>query len=737
MPYNKKFFEERRKTLKLMMLGSGALAMPTLFSGCGGGGGGGAGKPPEPPVQDTFFPQSVASGDPREESIVLWTRIEEPDNNGQDLTVGLEVSLDENFTTLLLERTLTAYSEFDNAVKVKIDQLTPYTYYYYRFKYKDKYSNTGRTKTAPSSQSDVNAKFAFVSCQDYIGRYYNVFTHMLLQDDLDFIIHLGDYIYETNGAPMTQIVGDQRQITFKDSDGAIDFGGYQAARSIDNYRQLYQTYRSDSELQKIHERFPMIAIWDDHEFSDDNYGNNANYYGEKIDEEDETRYHNSQRVYLEYMPLETGLDEDGVLSPLSEVLLDADNEVIIYRDFNFGSHLDLIMSDYRSNRPDHLIKEDAFPATVFANRATLIGEFGQEFFDNPDNQWHFGAYFDVDTFNGGYFTDPLKNIAQIMYEAEGLSESEAQARANAAIQGNLNAYFSNEMIKAYNAQVPAFLEYDLIYEDDLELDNFEKGLAYINGGKLDLFSSSGIGSRYMVIKEVFDIFIELKNRTGAIGSVYGAEQSSWVTDRINNSGASWRVFASSVSLAPMVVDLSGISELDPLLQTQFYINVDQFDGFKYQRDSLINELKASASIVISGDIHSTFVTDHHGVVEFTGGSVSSTTFSEALPRFVEYSDVSEYIPDIEELLENVDLDQLLLDSNSAENDQNVNFPIMKTADTKNNAYVVIEVTADHLYGNIHMLPAEYSQQMLYEAADINSYFSTTTYTVDRSDMSVV
>ncbi len=722
----------RRNVLKLMMLGSGALIMPGILTGCGGGGS--QDYIPSPDTT-TVFPQSVASGDPRVDSVVLWTRIEDPEKREEDLNVILEISLHENFEDILFTKYVTAYHEYDHAIKIKIDQLKSYTYYYYRFKYNGIYSNTGRTKTAPSKDSEVNIKFSFISCQDYIGRYYNVFAHMIHQDDLDFIVHLGDYIYETNGEPLTQIIGDKRQISFRDKEGVIIFDGYEAARSIDNYRQLYQVYRSDNLLQKLHERFPMIAIWDDHEFSNDNYGSNSNYSGDKIDEQDTERFHNAQRVYLEYMPVAAGLDANGVMSPESEVILDDDNEVVIYRNFNFGSNLDLILSDYRAYRPDHLIEEDAFPATVFADKNRLISHFGNDFYTHPDNQWHFAAYIDVDIYNGGSFSSPLKRITKLMYETEGLNSSEADERTNTVIQGNLNAYYCNEMIKAYNDSPLGILSpEDLIYEDDSQLEGLDKGLAYINGGKIDLFASTGIGARYMVVKDVFDIYIELKQNEGAIGSIYGLAQEEWISNTLATSSASWRVYASSVSLAPMIVDLSRIDELDPTLKTEFYINLDQFDGFKFQRELLLNRLKEKPSIVISGDIHSTFVTDHHGVAEFTGGSVSSCTFAEALSKYVEFSDISDHVENIEEFVSNLNLGQLLLDSNHAQNDIDPSFTRIKAVDMKNNAYVVIEVTSENIHSTIYSIAAERSVEMLYEAENINDYFSSRSFNVRRSDM---
>ena len=130
-------------------------------------------------------------------------------------------------------------------------------------------SRTGRTKTAPAADSTREVKFAYVSCQDYIGRYFNTYLK-LLDEDLDFIVHLGDYIYETTGNPQFQTPSDDRKMVFDDIAGAIERGEgdnrYYSAASLDNYRQIYKTIRNDEVIQQIHESFPMIAIWDDHEF---------------------------------------------------------------------------------------------------------------------------------------------------------------------------------------------------------------------------------------------------------------------------------------------------------------------------------------------------------------------------------------------------------------------------------------------------------------------------------------
>src|SRR5262249_7625400 len=151
----------------------------------------------------------------------------------------------------------------------------PATVYYYRFAYvqaghknKRYLSRVGRTKTAPAPESDVAVKFGVVTCQDFIGRFYNSYVAMTSQE-LDFWVHLGDYIYETTGDPSSENNTAMRAVASPADDPGISFGTYAAARSLGNYRQLWQTYRSDKNLQRMHELAPVVVVWDDHEYSND------------------------------------------------------------------------------------------------------------------------------------------------------------------------------------------------------------------------------------------------------------------------------------------------------------------------------------------------------------------------------------------------------------------------------------------------------------------------------------
>jgi phosphodiesterase/alkaline phosphatase D-like protein len=197
-----------------------------------------------------YFPQSIASGDPRADSVILWARVEDAQQSG-DLELALEVARDEAFAERITldggaRLGITAESGYDHCVKVKVQGLDAGTDYYYRFLYgvgDALYaSRTGRARTAPANDDDRPVRFAFCSCNDYNGRYFNAFEWMARQE-LDFFVHLGDYIYETTGNPQFQDTHPDRAMVFTDEAGAIVFNEgteeeYFAAKSLSNYRDL-------------------------------------------------------------------------------------------------------------------------------------------------------------------------------------------------------------------------------------------------------------------------------------------------------------------------------------------------------------------------------------------------------------------------------------------------------------------------------------------------------------------
>jgi len=162
----------------------------------------------------------------------------------------------------------------------------------------------------------------------------------------------------------------------KEADEALTLGSasapYQAAQSLSNYRDLYRLYRSDADLQAVHELFPIIAIQDDHEFSDDCHADVATYTDGRMDETETPRRLAADQAWFEYMPV------DLSQAPTSDwdATQQFPDELRYYRNFEFGRHLDLVLTDLRRYRPDHLVPEDAFPGSVFLTQTELTKVLG-------------------------------------------------------------------------------------------------------------------------------------------------------------------------------------------------------------------------------------------------------------------------------------------------------------------------------------------------------------------------
>ena len=432
---------KRREFLRTTVLVAGAMS----WLGCSNEGGA-DGSPSfggrELKPGEKYFPQSVASGDPKEASVILWTRAVDAKAKGA-LTLMLEVALDEKFEMRVelpeAAASLEAKPEHDGCVRVRVESLDPSTTYYYRFAYvvddTAYVSRTGRTKTAAASDDDTSVTFAVMSCQDYVGRYYHAFEHMAAQE-LDFFVHLGDYVYETTGDPSFQSTSSARKLKFTDTKGAIALGAgdktFYAANSLDNYRELYQTYRSDPKLQRVHELFPMIAVWDDHEFSDDCHGQTATYFDGAKDELEPTRRANADQAWFEFMPVDYGsptfvYDRKAAAFP---------EDLTIYRDFTFGKHLHLVMTDLRRYRGDHLVPEDAFPGAVAATEEELTAALGK-----------------VPAFATAYVDlDAAEYSAQ---KAALNAEAEALGFVQGDFTGLVDVAFVNEQIKSLSASPQA------------------------------------------------------------------------------------------------------------------------------------------------------------------------------------------------------------------------------------------------------------------------------------------
>lgn len=617
-----------------------------------------------------IFPQSVASGDPTSDSVVLWTRVVDPDRLNEDLTVSLEVATDATFGNIVHTRTnLRARATHDHCVKVRVSGLQPYTFYYYRFRYDRESppasfsSRVGRTKTAPLPGQDVPVRFAVVSCQDIIGKYYNSLLDLTYRhrDTLDFVLYMGDYIYETTGNPEFQNVVDQeRAVNFQDQAGAINNTEYYAAKSLSNYRDLYKIYRKDKALQQLHELYPILVTWDDHEYSDDTHGATSSYFDEKFDEYDPVRKRNAERAFIEYQPVGYGFDDFGVA--VTDAILYPDTRPL-YQNFRYGSQAELLITDFRTYRPDHLVPEAAFPGEIIMTEAEVkaalrgVNGWTQQ---QLDAQWprlreRFDPYdpdFDADSLFG---VAVQAAVAYMYMDQEGLSLSEATGRAKQVVRnGRLSANLVN--VAAQIAGV------DIGYDAD-EMASFPRGISYMFLAKVPLFGP--IGSRYAILYDNFNLYAwhRYQESGGATENVYGDTQMQWIHDTLSSSDAKWKLFVNSTSFTPMILDIGKVREkveieipsivpesLLHLLDNRIMLNGDAWDGFPNKKKEMLDLFGNYNAVLLAGDIHSTWITRHLApngklVPEFTGTSVSSGTVEGLIAQ------VAEGYPSVGDLLD--------------------------------------------------------------------------------------
>ena len=212
------------------------------------------------PLAPQPFALGVASGRPTPGSIVLWTRLmaaERSERLGAPISVDWAIAEDEAMRRIVHSGQAIAEARWAHSVHVEVGGLKPGRHYWYRFTVRGVASPVGRTKTAPELTERLAAlNFAFASCQQYEQGYYTAFHHMAA-DDIDLVVHLGDYIYDSSWG--RDLVRHQ--------DGG-------RATTLDQYRNRYALYKSDKDLQVAHVAHPWIVTWDDHEV-DNNYANDV------------------------------------------------------------------------------------------------------------------------------------------------------------------------------------------------------------------------------------------------------------------------------------------------------------------------------------------------------------------------------------------------------------------------------------------------------------------------------
>ncbi|WP_251023311.1 alkaline phosphatase D family protein [Streptomyces sp. ISL-10] len=308
-----------------------------------------------PALNGNPFTLGVASGDPRSDGVVLWTRLA-PDPFAQDgmggmpatpVRVHYQVAHDERFRRVVRSGSVVATPELAHSVHPEIEGLRPDRVYYYRFRAGSETSPVGRTRTTPLPWANpADLKFAFASCQAWQDGYYTAYRH-LADEDLDLVVHLGDYLYEYG------VKSNKRGVT-------TDPKFHTETVDLARYRLQYGLYKSEAPLQQAHARFPWIMTFDDHEVE--------NNWADGIPEKDQDPAAFMERRAAAFQALYEH-------APLRRPQLPEGPDVQMYRRLSYGRLADFTMLDTRQYRDDQACGDgiSADCADRFAPDRTLLG----------------------------------------------------------------------------------------------------------------------------------------------------------------------------------------------------------------------------------------------------------------------------------------------------------------------------------------------------------------------------
>ncbi len=456
-----------------------------------------------PDESDRVFPQGLASGDPRVDRVILWTRVEAKEAKKaetDDVELLLVVAKDEALTQIVTQKKVIATADSDHTVRIVPTGLEAGQIYWYRFEVGGVTTRVARTRTAPAADADVPVTLAFCACQDRIGRYWHSWQALLDEGvDFDFVMFLGDYIYESVNDARFQSSAPGRDIKLPDGmdTSAAQDGSRIAAATLADYRTLYKAYRGDPLIKEVHRLWPFVVVWDDHEFADDCWQDHSTSFNELdpktggfTSEQNTPRRLAADRAFSEYQPMEIVYDPNAAFP----------GDIKIYRTLNWGKNVDLFLTDQRLYRDDHVIPEGPTDVSV---------------------------------------------------------------------------------------------------------------------GKVQ--ANSMIGARYFVRKSAFDPIEEAAQPT-----LLGQQQREWLLRAMKASKATWKVWGNEVQMWQMALRLGELPLVPAIVSYTAYINCDQWDGYRSERNAILSELAAAnvqSLLVLTGDIHAFFAS--HLKADFDAGAAPS------------------------------------------------------------------------------------------------------------------
>jgi alkaline phosphatase D len=350
---------DRRHFLKSLSLGVAAIAV----TGCGDASSDGAlAAPADFPLGLPLpFAHGVASGDPLPDRVILWTRVTHVDPSATPVPVTWEVARDPELQQVVARGSQDAITARDWTVKVDVVGLEPATTYYYRFTALGRTSIVGRTRTAPAAAVD-NLRFAVLSCSSYWSSYWSGLGSIARRDDLDLVIHCGDYVYDyPDKDELVRARNGQNDTALPDYRDWLD---------LDELRRRYALWRSDPNLLAAHQQHPWFIVWDNHDIDED-YGNElpTPFDGQKST----TTLEQTTQAFWEWTPSRPvrGDGSGAFLLVDDGSYPEPDDTRLVYRRLPYGSLADVFGVDTQIGLPGHGLTLDA--SHLPAGTPTLYG----------------------------------------------------------------------------------------------------------------------------------------------------------------------------------------------------------------------------------------------------------------------------------------------------------------------------------------------------------------------------
>lgn len=295
---------------------------------------------PKDPRGDSVFQHGVASGDPLADRVMLWTRVSTAQRSA--VTVAFTIATDPALTQIVQQGRAKTNPDRDFTVKIDVARLQPGTTYYYRFSALGQESPVGRTRTLPMGAT-ARLRLAVVSCSNHAAGYFNAYRRIAERADIDAVVHLGDYLYEY---------------------GPNQYGSVRTPEppnemvTLSDYRLRHAQYKRDADSIEMHRQHPLIAIWDDHEITNDAWRDGAQNHTPGVEGDWNERVNVGLQAYYEWMPVR-----------IPDVTKKRENQ----RAFRFGDLVELVMLEERLQA-----RSEQLPSTVptpFGNGFVQTGAF--------------------------------------------------------------------------------------------------------------------------------------------------------------------------------------------------------------------------------------------------------------------------------------------------------------------------------------------------------------------------